>query len=647
MGTLIGSVLSADVFARYLRLKGHDVVFVSGSDEHGTPIEIEAIKRGVDFKALTDQYHSLITKLFDEFRISFDNYTRTHNPIHIKFCQEFFMKLYEKGYIFTKEVRQLYCPKCQRFLPDRFVEGTCPYCGYEKARGDQCDACGRVLDPTDLINPRCSICGSEPVVKSSKHWFFDLPKFSDRLKKWLESNPRLPANARHFSLKWLEEGLKPRAVTRDNKWGIPAPFPGAEDKTIYVWFEAVLGYVTATIEWAAKKGDQELWKDYWMDPETRSVYFIGKDNIPFHTIIFPALLLATHEGYNLPWNVSTNEWLNFEGQKSSKSRKIGIWIDEALEMFHVDYWRYTLMANRPETSDTNFTWKIFLERVNSDLNDTLGNFIHRTLTFINNYYGGEIPKPEKLDDLDREMLKTINKYFKRIDESLDGFYIQAATRRIIELAREGNKYLNEKKPWKTIKSDPQSAAVALYIAAQIVKVLAVVLEPFMPLAAEKIRKCMNLPSDLLWKDAVDPIEAGHKINEARPIFEKINASEEELQEMLEEVRSSMQKISFEEFSKVDMRVGKIIAAEKVPQSKNLLKLTIDIGAASPKTAVAGIAKYYKPEELVDQQIAVVVNLEPRKIFGIESEVMILAAQHGDNVVFLRPEKPIEPGSKIR
>jgi len=527
LGTLIGSVLSADVFARYLRLKGHDVVFVSGSDEHGTPIEIEAIKRGVDFKALTDQYHSLITKLFDEFRISFDNYTRTHNPIHIKFCQEFFMKLYEKGYIFTKEVRQLYCPKCQRFLPDRFVEGTCPYCGYEKARGDQCDACGRVLDPTDLINPRCSICGSEPVVKSSKHWFFDLPKFSDRLKKWLESNPRLPANARHFSLKWLEEGLKPRAVTRDNKWGIPAPFPGAEDKTIYVWFEAVLGYVTATIEWAAKKGDQELWKDYWMDPETRSVYFIGKDNIPFHTIILPALLMAYDERLILPWNVSSTEYLTFEGQKFSKSRGVGVWLDQALEWFPPDYWRYYLIKIRPEKSDTNFSWTDFQQAVNNDLNNNLGNFIHRVLTFIYRYFDGIIPQPKDFDEKDEEMIHFLEEMPAGVGRLLeDEITLKQALEQVMTLSARGNAYLNLKAPWHTIKKDKELAGTTLYVSAQIVGCLSILLEPFIPDTAKKLREMINLKLEEYGKNVWDQagsqlLKPGHKINKPTPLFEKI------------------------------------------------------------------------------------------------------------------------------
>mgnify|MGYP000285863124 CR=1 FL=1 len=646
LGNLL-PILSADVMARYYRLKGYEVLFVSGSDVHGTPVEVEAVKQGVSPKELTDRNHKLVVDLFKKWAISFDNYTTTESPVHKEFVMNFHRKVAKNGYVFTQMSELPYCPNCKRFLPDRFVEGECPYCGYKGARGDQCEQCGRLLDPTKLIGAHCSICGASPIFRKTTHWYFDLPRFSDQLKEYIKNNKQFPDNARNFSLRFIEEGLKPRPMTRDSGWGIPAPFEGAEGKTLYVWFENVLGYVSATIEYFKTHGAPDGWKEYWFNKDSKVLCFIGKDNIPFHTIIFPALLLATHEGYNLPWNVSTNEWLNFEGQKSSKSRKIGIWIDEALELFPADYWRYALMANRPETSDTNFTWRIFLEKVNSDLNDTLGNFIHRTLTFINNYYDGEIPKLGDLSDLDREMLEAINKYFKKIDEDLNGFHIQAATRDIIELSREGNKYLNEKKPWKTIKSDPQSSAATLYVAAQIVKALAIMLEPFMPFTAEKLRKYLNLPANPRWEDAVKLIDAGHKINKAKPLFEKISVSEERLQEMLEEARSSLQKISFEEFSKVDLRVGRIINAERIPRSKNLLKLTIDIGAANPKTAVAGIAKYYTPEELIGRHIAVVTNLEPRKIFGIKSEVMILAAQHGDKVIFIQPEKPIEPGSKIR
>ena len=512
------------MFARYLRLRGYDVVFVSGSDEHGTPIEVEAIRRGVDFKSLTDEYHSLVKDLFDRFRISFDNYTRTHNPIHIKFCQELFMRLYEKGFIFEKEVQQLYCPKCERFLPDRFVEGRCPYCNYERARGDQCDNCGRVLDPIDLIDPRCSICGSTPIIKNTKHWFFDLPRFSDRIRRWIETNPRLPPNARYFSLKWLEEGLKPRAVTRDNRWGIPAPFPGAENKTIYVWFEAVLGYVTATIEWAHRIGDPNLWKAYWMNPETRSVYFIGKDNIPFHVIVLPALLMAYDERLVLPWNVSSTEYLTFEGMKFSKSRGIGIWLDQAISWFPVDYWRYYLVKIRPERSDTNFSWLEFQHAVNNDLNDVLGNFVHRVLTFIYRNFEAAVPQPEEFDEADKEMLDLLKQTPVKVGAIMEEISLKRGLEQVMLLPHRGNAYLNLKEPWHAIKKDVGRARNCLYVAAQVVASLSILLEPFIPDTAKKLRKMLNLElsASNLWDLAGSPLlRPGHKINEPRPLFEKI------------------------------------------------------------------------------------------------------------------------------
>jgi len=557
------------------------------------------------------------------------------------------LKIEQNGYVFTKEDELTYCPKCQRFLPDRFVEGKCPYCGYEGARGDQCEQCGRLLEPTKLLEAKCAICGASPIIKGSRHWYFDMPKLADKLLAYIEENKQFPDNARNFSINLLKEGLKPRPITRDNKWGIPAPFEGAEDKTIYVWFDAVLGYVSATIEYFKKHGDGDKWKEYWFDKDTKTLYFIGKDNIPFHTLIFPALLMATHEGYNLPWNVCTNEWLIFGGQKSSKSRRIGVWIDEALEMFPVDYWRYTLISIRPETKDSDFTWKIFIEKVNSDLNDTLGNFVHRVLKFINSYFESRIPEPTKLDDLDNKTLDAIKNKVNSVSEALSKFQLQAALREAIDLSRIGNRYLNEKKPWEKIRTNPEIAANTLYVSAQIVKALSIILEPFIPITAKRIRKLLNLPEKLLWDDANKLLPAGHKIEEAKPLFSKIEASEGELQSMLDKIRISQEKISIEEFSRIDMRVGKIIKVETIPKSQNLLKLTIDIGERRPKTAVAGIAKYYKPEELEGRYIVVVTNLKPRKIFGVESEVMILAAQDKNNVIFIEPEKPISPGSKVR
>lgn len=582
-----------------------------------------------------------------------DNYTRTESPIHKEFVRKHHLKIYKNGYIFTKETELPYCPKCNRFLPDRFVEGRCPYCDYEEARGDQCDRCGRLLDPTKLVDPRCTICGAKPVIRRVKHWYFDMPRFTDHLLEYIKSNKQLPANARNFSLKLLEEGLKPRPITRDTRWGIQAPFEGAEDKTIYGWFENVLGYVSATIEYFKRRGETERWREFWFDKEAKTLFFIGKDNIPFHTLILPALLLATHEGYNLPWNVVTNEFLIFQGQKFSKSRRVGVWIDEALRLYPADYWRYTLLSIRPETKDTNFTWKIFIEKVNSDLNDTLGNFIHRTFKFINNYFGSVVPEPEGLDELDEATLNSVREKVDAVARNLEAFHIQAATREFLEISHIGNRYLNEKKPWKTIKEAPQEAANTLYVAIQIVKALAVTMHPFIPFTAENLWSLLNLPdSDYKgrWAEAKKPIPPGHKIKRAEPLFQKVEASEEALQRRLEEVRSTSASltttISIEDFSKVDIRIGRIVEAERVPNSKNLLRLIIDLGDVGLKQAVAGIAKHYKPEDLEGMLVAAVTNLAPRTIVGLKSEVMLLAAQNGKTIALIQPERSIEPGSRI-
>jgi len=539
LGNIVGSILSADIVARYHRLKGDQVVFVSGSDEHGTPIEVEAVRLGIPPKKLTDQYHERVADLFKKWGISFDNYTRTENPTHKEFVQNHLLKIQNNGYFFTQETELPHCPKCNRFLPDRFVEGRCPHCNYEGARGDQCEECGRLLEPTKLIQPHCTICQSPPVIKKTTHWYFDLPSLTKQLYEYIENNEQLPDNARNFSLNLLKEELKPRAVTRDNKWGIPAPFPGSEGKTIYVWVEAVLGYVSATIEHFQKLGNKERWKEYWFDKDAKTLYFIGKDNIPFHTIILPALLLAAQEGHNLPWNVDATEFLQFEGQKFSKSRRIGVWIDEALQLFPADYWRYVLLSIRPETKDTNFTWKIFLEKVNSDLNDALGNFIHRTLSFINQYFDSSVPKPSDLDEYDKRTLRSARKRTEKIAQNLEEFKLQAALRAAIGLSCLGNKYLNKKEPWNTIKTNPQASANALYVAMQIVKALAVIFEPFTPFTAEKLWGLLNLSGSVheqMWDEAKTPIQSGHKINKAEPLFQKISATEKELQTLLEEAK---------------------------------------------------------------------------------------------------------------
>jgi methionyl-tRNA synthetase len=540
LGNLVGSVLSADVTARYYRLKGDDVLMVSGSDTHGTPIEVEAIKQGITPKELTDRNHAKVAELFRKWDASFDNYTSTENPIHKQFVQKTLLEIQKNGYIFAQDTQMLYCEHDQRFLPDRFVEGKCPYCGCEKARGDQCDLCGKLLEPTLLVDPYCVICKSKPTVKTTRHWYIDLSKLSEPLTQYLKDNQQLPANVKNFSLNWIKEGLKPRAVTRDVEWGIPAPFPGAEGKTVYVWVDAVLGYVSATIEQSQRMGEPEKWREFWFNKQAKTLYFVGKDNIPFHTIILPALLLASGEGYNLPWNVSATEFLQFKGQKASKSQRVGIWIDEALEMFPVDYWRFFLIATRPESKDTNFTWTAFIEKINADLNDTFGNFIHRTLSFINSKFDGQIPAPTKLDKDDEAILQAVKEKVEQAAKEIEDSWLQSATNTLIGISRIGNQYLNDKEPWNLMKTDKEKAGTIFYVATQVVKAVAVVSEPFMPQTAQQLWQTLNLPGSVQassWSEALKPIEAGHKIAKPQPLFHKIDADETKLEEMLAQIRA--------------------------------------------------------------------------------------------------------------
>jgi len=539
LGTII-PILSADVVARFLRMRGHDVVFVSGSDEHGTPIEVEAVRQGVEPRELTDRNHELVVRLFERWRFSLDSYIRTEHPVHKEFVRHFYERVYANGYVFERDEELPYCENCKRFLPDRFVEGTCPYCGYERARGDQCEACGRLLDPAKLVSPRCAICGSRPVIRTTRHWFLDLTRLQERVEAYARSNERFSEPVRAFTLRMLQEGLRPRSITRDTKWGIPAPFPGAEGKTIYCWFEAVLGYISATIAYFRSRGQPGRWEEFWKDPGARTVFFLGKDNIPFHTILLPALLLAADEGYTLPWDVVSNEFLLWEGDKFSKSRRVGIWIDEALRLFPADYWRYALVALRPETRDSNFTWKQFIEKVNSDLNDTIGNFVHRTLVFIKRYFNGRVPEPGQLGPEDEEVLRFLKEAFEEITSELESFKLKSALRTVVEVAREGNRFLNEREPWKLVKTDIGLAGRTLYVAAQLAKALAIFLAPFVPDAADRLWLMLGLGGSVheaSWDEALEPLEPGHAIGEPEPLFRKIRESPEELKKALERLRS--------------------------------------------------------------------------------------------------------------
>lgn len=507
-----------------MRSRGDQVLFVSGSDEHGTPIELQAVKEGISPQEMTDRMHDLVKDLFGRFRISFDNYSRTHSRHHIEFVQRFFSELYDRGYVFRESVQQLYCPSCRIFLPDRFVTGKCPHCGYERARGDQCERCGRVLDPMNLLEPRCSICGSEPTVRSTDHWFLDLPALEERVKSWFLSNPRFPDPVRNFTLSWLAEGLKPRSVTRDNRWGIPAPFPGAEGKTIYVWFEAVLGYITASIEWAELAGDREKWREFWYDREARSVYFIGKDNIPFHTIILPALLIAYDDRLNLPWNVLATEYLTYEGQKFSKSAGVGVWLDEALEILDPDYWRFYLIRIRPETADSNFSAAHFRDVINDELNDVLGNFVHRVLSFLARYYSRRVPGPGPLDAEGEELLRAVSDFAGRFGEEMERNSFRSSVGLLLELARRGNVYISSREPWTAVRRDPARAASTLYVAAQLAYAASVLLWPIAPAASEQLRLTFRVPEERWTVRALldgGRLEPGHEIGEPTPPFSRM------------------------------------------------------------------------------------------------------------------------------
>ncbi|MEM2210421.1 MAG: methionine--tRNA ligase [Nitrososphaerales archaeon] len=536
LGNLIGSVLSADVMARYLRMNGHSVIMVSGSDEHGTPVEIEALKRNIPVREFADRNHKIISELFKKWNISFDNYTRTESPVHIKFVQEHYKRIYENGYIFTKDEYIHYCPNDKKFLPDRFVEGICPYCNAIGARGDQCENCGKPLQADQLINPYCTICHGPTEIRKTKQWFFDLPKLSDEIKHYILNNKNLSENVVKFSLSWIEEGLQPRSITRDTSWGIPAPFEGAEGKTIYVWMEAVLGYISAVIEYFKNRGEEEKWKDYWLDHNTKTAFFIGKDNIPFHSVIFTGLLLASKQNYTLPTVISATEFLQFEGKKFSKSKRIGIWIDEALEILPADYWRYTLLSIRPEGGDVNFTYDLLEEKVNSELNDKIGNFVQRTLSAIQRFMNGEIPYKPELNDENKRELEIIHEIHNKITQCYEAFEIQKAVKLTLSQAEEGNRYLNATEPWKLFQINKKAGEAVLYIAARIVKALAIELYPIIPNTSCEILRFLNIKDcNPKWLDAISDFSFPLKIGSFKPLFTKIK--KEEIINRLNRIRS--------------------------------------------------------------------------------------------------------------
>lgn len=656
IGHLAGVYVPSDIYARYLRLQGRDVVFICGSDEHGVAISMKAKKEGITPQQVIDQYHGMIKKSFEDFGISFDNYSRTSAEIHHQTASEFFKKLYDKNKFIEETTEQLYDPEAGQFLADRFVTGTCPKCSYEEAYGDQCEHCGTSLNATDLINPKSTLSGSKPVLKETKHWYLPLQQYEDFIKEWIIEGHKKDWKPNVYGQvkSWVDDGLKARAVTRDLDWGIPVPVPGAAGKVLYVWFDAPIGYISSTKEWAAREGKD--WEPYWKDSETQLVHFIGKDNIVFHCIIFPAMLQA--EGsYILPTQVPANEFLNLEGHKLSTSRNWAVWLHEYLEAFpnQQDVLRYVLTANAPETKDNDFTWKDFQARNNNELVAIYGNFINRVVVLTQKYYGGSVPTPGELQEGDLQVLEQVKHYPAVLAHSIEKYRFREAQNEMMNLARLGNKYLADEEPWKTFKTDPERTQTVLYVALQIATALAVVSEPFLPFTSQKLKTILALATPVTW-DAISThpilLSPGHVLGESQLLFSKIE--DEAIQQQIDQLQATktsnqMQQqaapalpapketITYDDFAKMDMRVGTIIEAEKMPKADKLLVLKIDTGL-DVRTIVSGIAESFSPEEIIGKKVTVLINLAPRKLRGVESEGMILMTENtAGKLVFVNPD----------
>jgi methionyl-tRNA synthetase len=641
LGHLRSTYIPADIYARYNRMKGNDVLFVCASDEHGTPIAVRAEQEGKPPKEVAGRYYDMIKSDLEASSISFDNFSRTTDPKHYEISQNFFLKLYEKGYIYEKIIKQPYCEECGRFLPDRYVEGTCPHCNGEGARGDHCETCGRHLEPTQLIDPTCLICNSTPEIRESKQYFFKLSEFEDQLKDWINNNNELPPNVKNYASQWLKEGLKDWILTRDMEWGIPVPLDDAEGKIIYVWGEAFLGYISSAAQWSERTG--KPWEDYWND---EAIHFIGKDIIYHHSIFWPALLMAY--GCKLPYTIIAGEYLSLEGRKMSTSKNWVIWASDFLKTFDSDTLRYYLIANAPLSRDTDFSWEDFQRRVNDELADVLGNFLHRTFTFTSRFFDGKIPEPGEFDEYDLEFESRIKELPSKVSNLIESFKFREGLIEIIKLAKYGNKYFNDKEPWKTVKTNKQMAANCLYLANQLSKVMAVTLKPYMPVKTMEIFETLQINADISWDNAQEFLESGHEIAEAKPIFlkiedEVITAEKEKLYENLKEEETMKEEVSIETFASMDLRVGQVVGAENVKKSDNLLKLVVDIGEKKLQV-VAGVARKYSPEQVLNRKVIVLVNLPPAKLFGIKSEGMLLATD--DNMSLLTVEDA-DIGEKIK
>lgn len=633
IGHLAGVYVPADVYVRYLKECGRDVIWICGSDEHGVPITIRAQKEGCTPQQVVDKYHAIIKKSFEDFGIEFSIYSRTSNPTHYKTAQEFFLKLYEQDVFIEQESDQYYDPEVGQFLADRYITGTCPHCQNPNAYGDQCERCGTSLNATDLINPKSAISGAKPVLKKTKHWYLPLDKYQHFLEEWiLKEHPEWKTNVVGQCRSWFDAGLHPRAVSRDLPWGVPVPLPNSEGKVLYVWFDAPIGYISATKELTPD------WETYWKSPDTKMVHFIGKDNIVFHCIVFPSMLHA-HGEFILPDNVPANEFLNLEGEKLSTSRNWAVWLHEYLEDFpgKQDALRYALMANLPETKDNDFTWKDFQSRNNSELVGILGNFFNRAIVLTEKYFDGKVPQKGALDAEEVEYLEQIVKQREAICEALESYRFRDALKEYMQLARLGNKYLADREPWKVIKSDKERVASIVYVSLQLAAALSVLGRPFLPFAAKKMTQMLQLP-EIHWADlSTELLPSGHKLGKAELLFERIEdaAIEAQIERLRKNAEANAQQqnatvapakddITFEQFEALDLRIGTVLEAERIPKTQKLLKLLVDTGI-DKRIIVSGIAEYFTPETIIGKQVTVIVNLAPRKIKGVESHGMLLFA----------------------
>ena len=656
IGHLAGVYIPADIYTRYLRLKGKDVIYVCGSDEHGVPITLKAKQENVNPQDIVDKYHKIIKNSFKEFGINFDIYSRTSSKIHHETASDFFKKLYDNNKFIEQTNKQYFDKQENQFLADRYITGTCPHCQNEKAYGDQCEKCGTSLNATDLINPKSSISGNAPTLKETKHWFLPLDKYEDFLKNWiLEEHKEWKSNVYGQCKSWLDNGLHPRAVSRDLDWGIPVPVKNADGKVLYVWFDAPIGYISASKELTKD------WEKYWKNEDSKLVHFIGKDNIVFHCIIFPTMLKA--EGsFILPENVPANEFLNLENNKISTSRNWAVWLHEYLIDFkdQQDVLRYVLTANAPETKDNDFTWKDFQARNNNELVAILGNFVNRALVLTKKYFGGKVPEITELKDYDKNVLNEIPKIKTKVENAIENYHFREALKEAMNLARLGNKYLADTEPWKLIKTDENRVKTILNISLQITTNLSILIEPFLPFTADKLRNFLNIEK-INWEKiaAENLLKIGHEIKKPKLLFAKIEDTmiEKQVDKLLEIKKSNELKnkvvtpqkdnISFDDFQKMDIRVGTILEAEKIPKTKKLLKLIIDTGI-DKRTVVSGIAEYYKADEIIGKQVSILVNLAPRKIKGIESQGMILMAENIDeSLCFVSPRKETKNGGEIK